>query len=586
MARFNLEDAAARVYEKAEEIYKGSEINSDTLARVVDNYFNKEYTVKQLQTIKDYFVEQEEMFAKIYDLEDNEDVINSYEESKSIKTEGLYDSCYKTNDREELKEIALNAIYVAHNDVDIINELLDRLGEDEKIEYIKYLMKFKKAPYDFVANNYTNMPIELLREIALNAVYIANDDKAIQKEIDDRKVEENYIPTDDEWVGKMKDTNGTFFDVYQHGAKFYDVLGNELDSEEVKNFVAKNIKTEGKKVEIQHLGEMENIAEDFVSYRAFRENFGDLIIIKNPYDKAYYLFNPEKTDYTDYIYFSSSRECIEGLLDGAVKANNGKFNDLKKGTLKEDKEIPYDNTTEKVCPKCGGKYTEYPALSRRDNKTYICPDCGVAEALEDFYGKKTESKDAIYVIGLSNHSLRAIAASTKDGTEEEMYEAFVQEIFNDEDKEDKNKVAYSTTINLKDAQRFDKLTAQHFCKEIEKTGKWKTVVATALADVKEECFEELQPIEEDNAIELQTTDSVLKDIAKALNGRCGDILSTKTVKVDDVVGLAITRKGKQDLITLFDTIKEQLSAAGIDPKDYEIDLKGDTLVLAMKNMTI
>lgn len=36
------------------------------------------------------------------------------------------------------------------------------------------------------------------------------------------------------------------------------------------------------------------------------------------------------------------------------------------------------------CPKCKNIYTDYPALSRRDNKTNICPDCGTAEAMEDW----------------------------------------------------------------------------------------------------------------------------------------------------------------------------------------------------------
>ncbi|MDO5443334.1 MAG: hypothetical protein Q4G10_06645 [Bacteroidia bacterium] len=35
-----------------------------------------------------------------------------------------------------------------------------------------------------------------------------------------------------------------------------------------------------------------------------------------------------------------------------------------------------------VCPKCGKHYTGYPATSREDNSTYICPDCGIREALE------------------------------------------------------------------------------------------------------------------------------------------------------------------------------------------------------------
>lgn len=38
----------------------------------------------------------------------------------------------------------------------------------------------------------------------------------------------------------------------------------------------------------------------------------------------------------------------------------------------------------KICPKCEREYDGYPALSRRDNKTEICPNCGVQEAIEDF----------------------------------------------------------------------------------------------------------------------------------------------------------------------------------------------------------
>ena len=35
----------------------------------------------------------------------------------------------------------------------------------------------------------------------------------------------------------------------------------------------------------------------------------------------------------------------------------------------------------RTCPICGKPYTEPPALSRRDNATDICPDCGMMEAL-------------------------------------------------------------------------------------------------------------------------------------------------------------------------------------------------------------
>lgn len=41
-------------------------------------------------------------------------------------------------------------------------------------------------------------------------------------------------------------------------------------------------------------------------------------------------------------------------------------------------------TETKVCPRCEEPYRGYPALSRRDNKTDICSNCGNEEALNDF----------------------------------------------------------------------------------------------------------------------------------------------------------------------------------------------------------
>ena len=37
------------------------------------------------------------------------------------------------------------------------------------------------------------------------------------------------------------------------------------------------------------------------------------------------------------------------------------------------------------CPKCGKYYVGYPALSHENNKTEICPECGVREAIQEFY---------------------------------------------------------------------------------------------------------------------------------------------------------------------------------------------------------
>lgn len=47
-----------------------------------------------------------------------------------------------------------------------------------------------------------------------------------------------------------------------------------------------------------------------------------------------------------------------------------------------------------VCPRCGKTYFERPALSRVDNETLICPDCGTREALESI-GVGVEEQDSI-----------------------------------------------------------------------------------------------------------------------------------------------------------------------------------------------
>ena len=33
------------------------------------------------------------------------------------------------------------------------------------------------------------------------------------------------------------------------------------------------------------------------------------------------------------------------------------------------------------CPQCGSEYQGHSGISRKDNKTPICPDCGTREAL-------------------------------------------------------------------------------------------------------------------------------------------------------------------------------------------------------------
>lgn len=53
-------------------------------------------------------------------------------------------------------------------------------------------------------------------------------------------------------------------------------------------------------------------------------------------------------------------------------------------------DIPYDE-----CPICGNSIGKYPAISRKDNKTRICSNCGTNEALTAFNNYFKESKEAL-----------------------------------------------------------------------------------------------------------------------------------------------------------------------------------------------
>ena len=55
-------------------------------------------------------------------------------------------------------------------------------------------------------------------------------------------------------------------------------------------------------------------------------------------------------------------------------------------------------TESKICPLCGKTYTGHPALSRKDNATPICPDCGTLEALEAAGIPKEKQKKVLEII--------------------------------------------------------------------------------------------------------------------------------------------------------------------------------------------
>lgn len=52
----------------------------------------------------------------------------------------------------------------------------------------------------------------------------------------------------------------------------------------------------------------------------------------------------------------------------------------------------------KTCPRCGKTYNDVPSISRVDNKTLICPDCGTRQALESLGVKPDEQEQILETI--------------------------------------------------------------------------------------------------------------------------------------------------------------------------------------------
>ena len=65
------------------------------------------------------------------------------------------------------------------------------------------------------------------------------------------------------------------------------------------------------------------------------------------------------------------------------------YNEALTGDLSRDYQVreidvkAYLNSKEKTCPGCQRNYRDFPSLSRDDNKTELCPGCGLAEAVRD-----------------------------------------------------------------------------------------------------------------------------------------------------------------------------------------------------------
>ena len=73
--------------------------------------------------------------------------------------------------------------------------------------------------------------------------------------------------------------------------------------------------------------------------------------------------------------------------DGKKLKPREKYSSFLADAKRYDLNLLHESVTREIfeilrCQKCGKEFTEYPALSRVNNETEICPECGIAEAVE------------------------------------------------------------------------------------------------------------------------------------------------------------------------------------------------------------
>lgn len=94
----------------------------------------------------------------------------------------------------------------------------------------------------------------------------------------------------------------------------------------------------------------------------------------------------------DYWYYTGNKD-ITNYYSTAL-ADAKRYDDLE--LLRDDLETLPKTYSYRIyeiqrCPKCHKEFTEYPAISREDNETEICPECGIREAVEAFERSKNDN---------------------------------------------------------------------------------------------------------------------------------------------------------------------------------------------------
>ena len=243
----------------------------------------------------------------------------------------------------------------------------------------------------------------------------------------------------------------------------------------------------------------------------------------------------------------------------------------------------------------------FPEGQMKDLIIYIADADGkneeMVDAIEDFYDiedeamtenkKLNEDKDEeLEELSEEEETLpEAIErASEEESSAIDTYEGILDKVADDEVVDDGLKEMIE---EIKTDEENHKELLDHYAETGEALTDEELEELDSEDDESDKDSEDLEVVEEAPNVELNTTSTILNGIKDEINNRCKGLVTAETVTIDDAVGLKLTRKtDKLDLISIFDNIVEVMNQHKIQKGDYEIELRGDNLILAMKNMTV
>lgn len=193
--------------------------------------------------------------------------------------------------------------------------------------------------------------------------------------------------------------------------------GREFVSEEdtlsvwsaVQLVVADEVMKESRKplseeVEKEETLDGKDVTDTFKNYKAFEANFEPIKIVKNSYDKNYKVYKVNEEDADNYIYYSNSKDNIEGWLYGAVQVANGIFKKLENKNETVNKSILNEETS-----------NSYTAISYYDDKLKGVEDetsSGDWSVITDFAHDKLMSGSYVKITNTTTGKEKVISPDT------------------------------------------------------------------------------------------------------------------------------------------------------------------------------